>query len=113
MSVHIPYTTQRGTITFPQQLRIASNGFCRVTKYRRCRVCGKPDWCGFTVDEQTSICMRVSNGSKGTSRNGGNIFHHNRRFLVASHGIARKQAPPSIEIAPIEVRNAVYQELIR
>jgi len=57
--------------------------------------------------------MRISSGSKGTSRNGGNIFHHSRLFLVASPRIARKQAPPPIEIAPIEVRNAVYQELIR
>jgi hypothetical protein len=113
MSVHVPYTTQRRIITFAQQLRIASNGFCRVTKHRRCRVCGKPDWCGFTADEQTSICMRVSNGSEGTSRNGGNIFHHNRLFLGASPAIVRKQAPPPIEIASIDVRNAVYQELIR
>ena len=113
MSVHIPYSSQRRIITFAPPLLIASNGFCRVTKYRRCRVCGKPDWCGFTSDEQTSICMRVSNGSKGMSRNGGNIFHHNRLFLVASLGIARKQSPPPIEIAPIEIRNAVYQELIR
>jgi hypothetical protein len=57
--------------------------------------------------------MRISNGSKGTSRNGGNIFHHNRLFLVANPRTNRKQAPPPIEIAPIEVRNAVYQELIR
>jgi hypothetical protein len=57
--------------------------------------------------------MRVSNGSKGTSRNGGNIFHHNRLFLVASPRLARKEAPPPIDIAPIEVRNAVYEELIR
>lgn len=113
MSVHIPYTAQRRIIPFVQQLRIASNGFCRVTKNRRCRVCGKPDWCGFTADEQISICMRVSNDSEGTSRNGGNIFHHNRLFLATSLGITRKQAPPPIEIAPTEVRNAVYQELIR
>jgi hypothetical protein len=112
MSVNVPYTTQRRIITFAQQLRIASNGFCRVTKHRQCRICGKPDWCGFTADERTSICMRVSNGSKGTSRNGGNIFHHNRLLLVASLGIVRKQSPP-IEIAPIEIRNSVYQELIR
>jgi hypothetical protein len=57
--------------------------------------------------------MRVSNGSKGTSRNGGNIFHHNRLFLVANPRTNRKQAPPSIEIAPIEIRNAVYEEMIR
>ena len=93
--------------------RIAVNGFCRVTKYRRCRVCKKPDWCGYTTDEQTSICMRISNGSEGTSRNGGNIFHHNRLFLVANPRTNTKQAPPPIEIAPIEIRNAVYEELIR
>jgi len=113
MSVHIPDTNQRRIINFPQLQRIAINGFCRVTKYRRCRVCGKPDWCGYTADEQTSICMRVSHGSKGTSRNGGNIFHHNRLFLVASPRLARKEALPPIDIAPIEIRNAVYEELIR
>ncbi|MCU1267567.1 MAG: hypothetical protein JWM21_3885 [Acidobacteria bacterium] len=112
MSVHIS-TNQCRILNFPQRQRIAINGFCRVNKHRRCRVCRKPDWCGFTSDEQTSICMRISNGSKGTARNGGNIFHHNRLFLVASPRLARKQAPPPIEIAPIEVRNAVYQELIR
>jgi len=57
--------------------------------------------------------MRVSNGSKGMSRNGGNIFHHNHLLLVPRLGIARKQSPPPIQIAPIEIRNAVYQELIR
>jgi hypothetical protein len=57
--------------------------------------------------------MRISNGSKGTSRNGGNIFDHNRLFLVASPRTAKKQAPPPIQIAPIEVRDAVYEELIR
>jgi hypothetical protein len=113
MSVHIPYSNQRRVINFPQRQRVAINGFCRVTKYRPCRVCKKPDWCGFTTDEQTSICMRISIGSKGTSRNGGNIFHHNRLFLVANPRTNRNQGPPPIEIAPIEVRNAVYQELMR
>jgi hypothetical protein len=113
MSVHIPYMNQCRIINFPQRQQITVNGFCRVTKYRRCRVCGKPDWCGYTTDEQTSICMRISNDSKGTSRNGGNIFHHNRLFLVASPRINKQPAPPPIEIAPIEIRNAVYEELIR
>jgi hypothetical protein len=113
MSVNISNTNQSRIISIPQRQRVAINGFCRVTKYRPCRVCRKPDWCGYTTDEQTSICMRISNGSKGTARNGGNIFHHNRLFLVASPRIARKEAPPPIEIAPIEIRNAVYEELIR
>jgi hypothetical protein len=112
MSVHIS-TNQCRIINFRQRQRITINGFWRVTKYRPCRVCRKPDWCGYTTDEQTSICMRISTGSKGTSRNGGNIFHHNRLFLVASPRIVRKEAPPPIEIALIEIRNAVYLELIR
>ncbi len=113
MSVHIPNANQCRIINFPQRQRVAIKGFCRVNKRRRCRVCGKPDWCGYTTDEQTSICMRNSSGSKGTSRNGGNIYHHNRLFLVASPRLNRKPAPPPIEVAPIEIRNAVYQELIR
>jgi len=113
MSVHIPYTNQSTVSNFPQRQQVTIKGFCRVNKYRRCRVCGKPDWCGYSNDEQTSICMRISNGSKGTSRNGGHIFHHNRLFLVANPRTNRKQPPPPIEIAPIEIRNAVYEELIR
>jgi hypothetical protein len=113
MSVHIPYTHESSVSKYPQRQPIAISRFCRVTKYRRCRMCAKPDWCGYTTDEQTSICMRISNGSGGTSRNGGNIFHHNRVLLVANPRTNRKQARPPIEIAPIEIRNAVYEELIR
>jgi hypothetical protein len=113
MSVNILPPKQATVRNIKHRQPVVKNGFCRVTKYRPCRVCGKPDWCGYTTDEQTSICMRVSNGSKGTSRNGGNIFHHNRLFLVASPRIARRQAPPPIDIAPIKIRNAVYEELIR
>jgi hypothetical protein len=57
--------------------------------------------------------MRVSNGSKGTSRNGGNIYHHGRLFLVRSPRFKRKRATCPIEIAPINIRNAIYEELIR
>src|SRR5712691_11425337 len=113
MSVHIPHTNQSTVNNFRQRQRIAINGFCRVTKNRRCRVCGKPDWCGYSTDEQTSICMRISNGSKGTSRNGGNIYHHGGVPLPVGTRFNRKPALPPIEIVPIEIRNAVYEELIR
>ena len=113
MSVHILNTRQSIISNFPQQQRHTTNGFCRVTKHRRCRVCGKPDWCGYSTDEQTSICMRVSNGSTGTSRNGGNIYHHRRLFFVGSPRSNSKRATPPIEIAPINIRNAIYEELIR
>ena len=112
MSAHI-FHEKQATITalFPRSNH--KNGFYRVTKQRLCRICAKPDWCGYTVDEQTSICMRISNGSKGTSRNGGNIFHHNRLFLVAKPPSNNRPMQHPIEIAPIEIRNAVYEELIR
>jgi hypothetical protein len=56
--------------------------------------------------------MRLSNGSKGTSRNGGNIYHHGRLFLVGSSPFTRNPAP-AIETASIAIRSAVYEELIR
>src|SRR5688500_16474695 len=93
--------------------KLAINGFRRVTRYRRCRVCGKPDWCGYRADEQISICMRISNGSNGTSRNGGHIYYHGRLSLPGSIGLDRKPTTLPIKIAPIEIRNAAYKELIR
>ena len=50
-----------------------SVGFSRVSKQRPCRICGKPTYCGFSRDEGTSICMCISAGSCGLSRNGGNV----------------------------------------
>lgn len=50
-----------------------SGGFKRVSKKRPCRICGKPTYCGFSTDEGTSICIRISAGARGPSRNGGNI----------------------------------------
>jgi hypothetical protein len=113
MSPHIPYPNQSKGISVPQRQQSAIHGFCRVTKKPTMPSLQETNWCGYTSDEQTSICMRISNGSKGTSRNGGNIYHPNRLFLVASPRLKMKPAPPPIDVAPIEIRNAVYQELIR
>jgi hypothetical protein len=52
--------------------REASNGSARngLVGY------GKSTYCGFSTDEGTSICMRISAGARGPSRNGGNIHVH-------------------------------------
>src|SRR5712691_1281279 len=92
---------------------LVSNGFRKVTTKRPCHICHKPDWCGYSTDERTSICMRVSDGAKGTARNGGNIHVHNDVPPTNSPRYNTKPAPPSIEIAPIEIRDDVYRELIR
>src|SRR6266496_221243 len=69
-------TRQSKPRTSPAWQPLVSNGFRKVTPKRPCRICHKPDWCGYSTDERTSICMRVSDGAKGTARNGGNIHVH-------------------------------------
>src|SRR6266581_2913313 len=97
----------------PLRQPLVSNGFRKVTTKRPCRICHKTDWCGYATDERTSICMRVSDGAKGTARNGGNIHVHHDVSPTSRPRKKTKLAPPSIEIAPIEIRDAVYRELIR
>jgi hypothetical protein len=97
----------------PARPPLVSNGFRKVTAKRPCRICHKPDWCGYSTDERTSIYMRVSDGAKGTARNGGNIHVYNYVPPTSSPRKETKPAPPSTEIAPIEIRDAVYRELIR
>ena len=92
---------------------LVSNGFRKVTPKRPCRICHKTDWCGYATDERTSICMRVSDGAKGMARNGGNTHVHNDALPTYRPPNKTKPAPASIEIAPIEIRDAVYHELIR
>ena len=99
--------------TTPAWQPLVSNGFRKVTTKRPCRICHKTDWCGYATDERTSICMRVSDGAKGTARNGGNIHVHNDALSTYSLRNKTSPAPRSIEIAPIEIRDAVYRELIR
>ena len=96
------------TITPP-----VSGGFQRVSPTRPCRICRKLTWCGYSTDQRTSICMRVSAGSRGTSTNGGNIHVHTDiapSFVIQP---SPRPAPPSIPLAPIAVRDAVFRELIR
>ncbi len=90
-----------------------SVGFARVSKKRPCRICGKPTYCGFSRDEGTSICMRISAGSRGLSRNGGNIHVHTEiPFITIQPGIKRPISQ-SISLAPPEIRDAVFRELIK
>lgn len=55
--------------------------------------------------------MRVSTGSRGPSRNGGNIHVHTEIPFVTTHQPLSKTHAPSL--APLEIRSAVFQELIR
>lgn len=90
-----------------------SVGFTRVSKKRPCRICGKPTYCGFSRDEGTSICMRISAGSRGLSRNGGNIHVHPEIPFVTIRPTINRPSNQPISLAPLEIRDAVFQELIR
>src|SRR5260370_18390125 len=89
-----------------------SGGFRTVSPKRPCRICRRDDWCGFSRDEQVSICMRVSDGARRTSRNGGNIHVHDDVAPTFTYQPPDRSAP-QIELAPIQVRDAFYPELIR
>src|SRR5215211_1409547 len=93
--------------------RMISVGFERVSKKRLCRICGKPTYCGFSRDEGTSICMRISAGSRGLSRNGGNIHVHPEIPFITIRPRIKRPISQSIPLAPLEIRDAVFRELIR
>lgn len=90
-----------------------SVGFERVSKRRPCRICGKPTYCGFSRDEGTSICMRISAGSRGLSRNGGNIHVHPEIPFITIRPRIQRPISESIPLASLEIRDAVFRELIR
>src|SRR5688572_30650058 len=90
-----------------------SVGFARVSKKRPCRICGKPSYCGFSRDEGTSICMRISAGSRGLSRNGGNIHVHPEIPFITIRPRIQRPMSQSIPLASLEIRDAVFRELIK
>ncbi len=90
-----------------------SVGFNRVSKRRPCRICGKPTYCGFSRDEGTSICMHISAGSRGLSRNGGNIQVHPEIPFITIRPRIQRPMSQSIPLASLEIRDAVFPELIR
>ena len=90
-----------------------SVGFARVSKKRPCRICGKPTYCGFSRDEGTSICMRISAGSRGLSRNGGNIHVHTEIPFITIRPRIQRPMSQSIPLASLEIRDAVFRELIK
>ncbi len=97
------------------QRTLISSGFARVNRRRPCAICGKPDWCVYTRDEQVSICMRVSAGAVRMNSQGGFIHIHSTDSPAIGLGTQQPAADikPSINLAPLEVRDAVYNELIR
>ncbi len=87
-----------------------------VSAKRKCRVCAHPDWCGYSPNEVISICMRESAGSIKGSKNGGWVHLH-REYLVETGNQKprpkKRPQAPATDLAPLEIRDAVYSQLIR
>lgn len=78
----------------------------RVDKQKPCKICEKPDWCGYSDDGAVAICMRVESGRK--SRNGGWVHLLKDKPLVPQ---IRRPEPPSQEHKLFDV--ARYYESLR
>lgn len=88
-----------------------------VKRGRPCRICGKTDWCSYSFNEEVSCCARENKGADYVSRQGWGIYFHNQDAARSSQpsGAARrfKKPPPATPLAPLEVRHAVYEQLIK
>lgn len=97
---------------------MARAGFKNVTRKRLCLICGKPDWCSYKEDGSVSYCARVSKGAdRLTVKEGRGVFYHNKNFLPPEKSKYPnfKKTKPDAEIpfAPLEIRDFVYQTLLR
>lgn len=73
----------------------------RVTRQRKCAVCGKGDWCTFT--ETGACCMRVE--SSKPMANGGWWHPHDEP--------KREYVPPPVEPEPPEIHPLLFWKLAR
>ena len=89
-----------------------SQGYARVNQRRPCRICGKPDWCSFTRDEQVSICMRVQQGARRVNQHGGGIFVHAPNSIPSFAHFHVKPVTSGTALAPLKIRDLVYRTLI-
>src|SRR5262249_18779390 len=91
-----------------------SSVFGRVNRRRRCRICGKPDWCSYVRrdGERISICMRVSDGARKINSQGGAIFIHDDWRGEKGIDVCAIADVPQWPLAPIEIRDFVYGKLI-
>ena len=85
----------------------------RVSRYRTCLICGKPDWCSYTPDAKVSFCARITTNADRVSRTGWGVFYHEKSlFAESTLPFPAKPPPKKTELAPIEIRDFVYRKLI-
>jgi hypothetical protein len=87
----------------------------RVSRRHPCKICGKPDYCGVSVDSVIAFCTRVSSGSFKTARNG--AFMHRLIEQPASfHAKPNPRPAPTAEDRPradADHLDRIYSMLLR
>lgn len=84
-----------------------TNKLRHVTATAPCPVCDKPDWCSVSGNGEVVICMRVSDGAHGPSKNGG--WTH---LKVDPNRPSHSYVAPLKIVAPTARRHHVYSALL-
>lgn len=99
---------------------MADSRYKRVSRARPCLICGKPDWCSRTADDSISFCARITAGADRLSlKEQWGVFYHDTQLLHQPQLNQReprnfhKQSEPKIRAAPLEIRDFVYNALLR
>jgi hypothetical protein len=91
--------------------------YVHVSPERRCRICGKDDWCSYTRNEEVSFCARITAGANAISKKDrwGIFFHTDRNATTQNLPQKKRRIPaaPKVDLAPLEIRHAVYTELLK
>lgn len=90
-------------------------GYRRVSRKSPCRICGKPDWCSTTLDQNISFCARSATNANRLSRDGWGIYYYNIKRLFRSrdaYSVKRQAHSKQTPVATIEHRNKIYRKLI-
>jgi hypothetical protein len=82
--------------------------FLRVNKKKPCAICGRNDWCGYSADGDSAICMRVK--SDRASANGGWLH---RVGFATPKPTARSVAAPQMPTAHADRKDAIYCALLK
>ena len=77
-----------------------------VSRNRPCLICGKTDWCSYSLNGEVSCCARKNEGADYVSKQGWGIYFHNkdanRAMPVAAPPRRQKRVPPPTPLAPLE-----------
>lgn len=91
-------------------------GYRRVSKKSPCRICGKPDWCSTTVDQNISFCARSTGSADRLSREGWGIYYNDIKRPIGPTRTFSAKTPAytkQTSIATIENRHKIYKRLIQ